>query len=192
MSTTMAPHTHTHTHTHTTSIRKAMTESHESTNSSVTSNPHLKTHLRCLPLNPTLIPSTNSPLEQVIIEKLDKDHSNEGTRSLINRTSDILRSETGSLLFKKVNVHSCESKEGGESIRSHNSANVNDQGDDTQCPNSAGSTRNVQLQEREGEIEGLGANGGGAGLRRLLYRHCLLYTSPSPRDATLSRMPSSA
>ena len=26
----------------------------------------------------------------------------------------------------------------------------------------------------------------------LLYIHCLLYTSPSPRDATLSRMPSSA
>ena len=25
-----------------------------------------------------------------------------------------------------------------------------------------------------------------------LCRHCLLYTSPSPRDATLSRMPSSA
>ena len=25
-----------------------------------------------------------------------------------------------------------------------------------------------------------------------LYRICLLYTSPSPRDATLSRMPSSA
>ena len=25
-----------------------------------------------------------------------------------------------------------------------------------------------------------------------LYEHCLLYTSPSPRDATLSRMPSSA
>ena len=24
------------------------------------------------------------------------------------------------------------------------------------------------------------------------YRDCLLYTSPSPRDATLSRMPSSA
>ena len=24
------------------------------------------------------------------------------------------------------------------------------------------------------------------------YRHCLLYTSPSPRDATLYRMPSSA
>ena len=29
--------------------------------------------------------------------------------------------------------------------------------------------------------------------RRLeLYKDCLLYTSPSPRDATLSRMPSSA
>ena len=26
----------------------------------------------------------------------------------------------------------------------------------------------------------------------LMYRSCLLYTSPSPRDATLSRMPSSA
>ena len=25
-----------------------------------------------------------------------------------------------------------------------------------------------------------------------LYMYCLLYTSPSPRDATLSRMPSSA
>ena len=24
------------------------------------------------------------------------------------------------------------------------------------------------------------------------YKNCLLYTSPSPRDATLSRMPSSA
>ena len=26
----------------------------------------------------------------------------------------------------------------------------------------------------------------------ILYRHCLLYTSPSPRDRTRSRMPSSA
>ena len=30
------------------------------------------------------------------------------------------------------------------------------------------------------------------GLRRLYSGTCLLYTSPSPRDATLSRMPSSA
>ena len=29
-------------------------------------------------------------------------------------------------------------------------------------------------------------------LRKHLGRTCLLYTSPSPRDATLSRMPSSA
>ena len=27
---------------------------------------------------------------------------------------------------------------------------------------------------------------------RNVFSHCLLYTSPSPRDATLSRMPSSA
>ena len=31
-----------------------------------------------------------------------------------------------------------------------------------------------------------------AALRALLCSSCLLYTSPSPRDATLSRMPSSA
>ena len=31
-----------------------------------------------------------------------------------------------------------------------------------------------------------------ASLMRRLLRSCLLYTSPSPRDATLSRMPSSA
>ena len=30
------------------------------------------------------------------------------------------------------------------------------------------------------------------GFELILYRACLLYTSPSPRDATLSRMPSSA
>ena len=29
-------------------------------------------------------------------------------------------------------------------------------------------------------------------VRKSPYWHCLLYTSPSPRDATLSRMPSSA
>ena len=29
-------------------------------------------------------------------------------------------------------------------------------------------------------------------LGKLLFKGCLLYTSPSPRDATLSRMPSSA
>ena len=29
-------------------------------------------------------------------------------------------------------------------------------------------------------------------LDNVIYRTCLLYTSPSPRDATLSRMPSSA
>ena len=29
-------------------------------------------------------------------------------------------------------------------------------------------------------------------ISKLQHYHCLLYTSPSPRDATLSRMPSSA
>ena len=34
--------------------------------------------------------------------------------------------------------------------------------------------------------------GGGGGTLRAVIEGCLLYTSPSPRDATLSRMPSSA
>ena len=37
--------------------------------------------------------------------------------------------------------------------------------------------------------DGYAGSGGGHGAE---YSHCLLYTSPSPRDATLSRMPSSA
>ena len=45
----------------------------------------------------------------------------------------------------------------------------------------------VLLQRSEGG--GLGIGGGGAGGG---FMTCLLYTSPSPRDATLSRMPSSA
>ena len=32
----------------------------------------------------------------------------------------------------------------------------------------------------------------GEGAIGIMHKHCLLYTSPSPRDATLSRMPSSA
>ena len=32
----------------------------------------------------------------------------------------------------------------------------------------------------------------GLPVSKVLYQGCLLYTSPSPRDATLSRMPSSA
>ena len=40
-----------------------------------------------------------------------------------------------------------------------------------------------------------GGTGGGTcefGGKKILFMDCLLYTSPSPRDATLSRMPSSA
>ena len=39
-------------------------------------------------------------------------------------------------------------------------------------------------------IIGLGRMG--EGMSRRMIKACLLYTSPSPRDATLSRMPSSA
>ena len=41
------------------------------------------------------------------------------------------------------------------------------------------------------EIRNLVGQGAGAMLGRSIWG-CLLYTSPSPRDATLSRMPSSA
>ena len=36
------------------------------------------------------------------------------------------------------------------------------------------------------------SNGGSVGIVGVVGDDCLLYTSPSPRDATLSRMPSSA
>ena len=46
------------------------------------------------------------------------------------------------------------------------------------------------VAEREGEVLGWATLS--ATSKREVYRGCLLYTSPSPRDATLSRMPSSA
>ena len=39
---------------------------------------------------------------------------------------------------------------------------------------------------------GMGSNGLTSARHDVLHKICLLYTSPSPRDATLSRMPSSA
>ena len=59
----------------------------------------------------------------------------------------------------------------------------------------------VTVHVRQGEIHGLlGPNGAGKTTLIRIINHitapdrgtCLLYTSPSPRDATLSRMPSSA
>ena len=54
--------------------------------------------------------------------------------------------------------------------------------------NKSGNTGTFSLQPLE---RGYGTTLGNA-LRRVLLTSCLLYTSPSPRDATLSRMPSSA
>ena len=45
---------------------------------------------------------------------------------------------------------------------------------------------------RKGMEEGLKITENNSGLNLILALSCLLYTSPSPRDATLSRMPSSA
>ena len=42
------------------------------------------------------------------------------------------------------------------------------------------------------KIEFVGKKPMSDGIELLAYNTCLLYTSPSPRDATLSRMPSSA
>ena len=52
------------------------------------------------------------------------------------------------------------------------------------------SVRNVSLNVNRGEcIALLGPNGAG---KSTLLKICLLYTSPSPRDLSTSRMPSSA
>ena len=42
------------------------------------------------------------------------------------------------------------------------------------------------------EYDAVIVGGGGHGLATAYYLACLLYTSPSPRDVHLSRMPSSA
>ena len=48
----------------------------------------------------------------------------------------------------------------------------------------------VSLELKPGEVIGLlGPNGAG---KTTTFNLCLLYTSPSPRDGLLSRMPSSA
>ena len=54
--------------------------------------------------------------------------------------------------------------------------------------------KKINLDIKKGEIIALlGPNGAGkTTLISIICGICLLYTSPSPRDATLSRMPSSA
>ena len=60
-------------------------------------------------------------------------------------------------------------------------------------------TKNPDLRSREKVDDYFGDWKWREGLAELmvpivgrLYRHCLLYTSPSPRDRTRARMPSSA
>ena len=53
--------------------------------------------------------------------------------------------------------------------------------------------KNVALESKKSTMwQVVGWSGIFAGILILSFYSCLLYTSPSPRDATLSRMPSSA
>ena len=65
----------------------------------------------------------------------------------------------------------------------------------TRCPSSKLKVAVAEVLLKEGFISGVSVeeNDKKADLvMDLRYDGCLLYTSPSPRDATLSRMPSSA
>ena len=50
----------------------------------------------------------------------------------------------------------------------------------------------MQWRRRVGEVEANRVSAQATGRGTKYHSICLLYTSPSPRDATLSRMPSSA
>ena len=50
----------------------------------------------------------------------------------------------------------------------------------------------LSFDSRKGQNGRIGVLGGSYEYTGAPYYACLLYTSPSPRDATLSRMPSSA
>ena len=52
--------------------------------------------------------------------------------------------------------------------------------------------RRILTENNSIAVVGLSANESRPSFFAAKYMHCLLYTSPSPRDATLSRMPSSA
>ncbi len=97
---------------------------------------------------------------------------------------DGLKNESGSLLFKKVNVQNTSKGEGESNEISPTSPHTNSQGlrgDSLLSMNSSGtatgekrkvSFNDVQVEEEGGGGSGEGAGSvGGAGLRRLLYRH---------------------
>ena len=69
------------------------------------------------------------------------------------------------------------------------------------CPYAPGASGNVASEDVIYMLDGLGINSGvdldklvsvGDAISKILNRPCLLYTSPSPRDLSTSRMPSSA
>ena len=53
-------------------------------------------------------------------------------------------------------------------------------------------TKRLSFGKPEALLDLLGVAPGSVTVFSVLHDNCLLYTSPSPRDATLSRMPSSA
>ena len=56
----------------------------------------------------------------------------------------------------------------------------------------SGAVPNLFAEEKGVVAEGFLKDRNFFSATKILAKHCLLYTSPSPRDATLSRMPSSA
>ena len=69
---------------------------------------------------------------------------------------------------------------------------IKEQGEDAECAAWIYTKNDCHLKDEDGNVDYDNNVEDPLVLERIFYQVCLLYTSPSPRDGLLSRMPSSA